>query len=209
MKEWPDVPAYAAFLAGIVPEQSLSWIGDRLKDLAPASVKDRYEGLFKQRDLERRVRGMTFWQAERLAEEGIESVEDLATQDLTGLLMYTRFNTSTLLYWVDQALLLNQIPEADADIYRSAYIKAASDLFDIHRPGRERSLAQIRDSISNALKDDPAAAISMDRLKNLIKTLKDGPNLKFMREYWKTAHDPNRLRTQKARLVSLRARQIK
>jgi hypothetical protein len=48
---------------------------------------------------------MSFCQADRLAQEGIESIDDLAMQDIGSLLARTRFDSPLLLYRVDRALL--------------------------------------------------------------------------------------------------------
>jgi hypothetical protein len=205
-KVWPDISAYVAFLAGITPEGLLDWLGDWLKDVLSAVSKERAQGIFRQRDLERKLKSISFWQAERLAEEGIESVEDLATQEIPTLLINTRFNTPGLLYWIDQALLLNQIPDEDADSFARAYIRTATDLFDLREPGVNKDTAHVCKSIADAQPADKAGSpITPGMLENLIGTLTFGPNLRFLLNYWHNVNDPRELSAQKASLRKQRA----
>jgi hypothetical protein len=52
------------------------------------------------------VRGIDFWKAHRLEEEGIEDVQNLATADVLELAVRTHYNLLTLLDWIDQAILI-------------------------------------------------------------------------------------------------------
>ncbi len=200
-KVWPDISAYIAFVAGITPEELLDWLGDRLKDLLPAAVKKQAQVIFRQRNLELKLKSISFWQAERLAEEGIESIEDLAAQEIPNLLINTRFNTPGLLYWIDQALLLNQIPDEDVELFARAYIRTATDLFDVRQSDANKATARLGKSIIEA---QPAGKterkISTDMLENLVRTLAVGPNLKYLLNYWRSARDPQEMSVQKANL---------
>jgi hypothetical protein len=206
-KVWPDVSAYVAFLAGIMPEGLLDWLGDRWKDALSAAGKERAQGIFRQRNLERKLKSISFWQAERLAEEGIETVEDLAAQEIPSLLINTRFNTPGLLYWIDQALLLNQIPEEDVDLYARAYIRTATDLFDVRKHGQNKGASRLSKSIGEAQSGgNTGRTITAAMLENLISTLAVGPNLMYLLHYWRNARDPQEMSVQKAALRKQRAK---
>lgn len=70
---------------------------------------------------------MTFWQQDRLSADGIESVQDLAFQDIPEMLMRNRLDGKLLMRWVDRALLCAQAGDA-ADRFRLAHIDTATAL---------------------------------------------------------------------------------
>jgi hypothetical protein len=55
------------------------------------------------------VSGINLWIEYRLAEEGIENVQNLATADPITLAIHTHYNVRTLVDWIDQALLLHRL----------------------------------------------------------------------------------------------------
>jgi hypothetical protein len=56
------------------------------------------------------IQGIDIWKEQRLEEEGIESVQNLATADVLTLAVKTHYSMRTLLDWVDQAILINRLP---------------------------------------------------------------------------------------------------
>lgn len=54
------------------------------------------------------VRGINLWKEYRLEEEGIESVQNLATANLIELTVHTHYNLRTLIDWIDQAIVLSR-----------------------------------------------------------------------------------------------------
>jgi hypothetical protein len=52
------------------------------------------------------VQGLDMWKEYRLQEEGIESVENLATADVIELAVKTHYTLHTLVDWIDQAILI-------------------------------------------------------------------------------------------------------
>jgi len=56
------------------------------------------------------VDGLTIWDQARLLEEGIEDLENLATANLVDLLLSMRMPVARLVDWIDQAILLIQLP---------------------------------------------------------------------------------------------------
>jgi hypothetical protein len=57
------------------------------------------------------IQGIDIWKEERLEEEGIESVQNLATADVFGLAVKTHYPLRTIVDWIDQAILIQRFPE--------------------------------------------------------------------------------------------------
>jgi hypothetical protein len=56
------------------------------------------------------IQGVDYWKEQRLAEEGIESIEHLATSDFVLLALRIRTNLYTVADWVDQAIAIQRFP---------------------------------------------------------------------------------------------------
>jgi tetratricopeptide (TPR) repeat protein len=66
--------------------------------------------------------GMSTWHEARLQEIGIDDAQNLATADIRKLLLTTRFDTQTIVNWIDQAILYTRIgPKIDR--FRDAHIE--------------------------------------------------------------------------------------
>lgn len=66
--------------------------------------------------------GMSTWHEARLLEIGIDDAQNLATADIRKLLLTTRFDTQTIVNWIDQAILYTRIgPKIDR--FRDAHIE--------------------------------------------------------------------------------------
>ncbi len=192
MAAWPDAPILVAFVAGFAPDKVLGWLWSRIKALIPKSSNTLQSDIFEQRDLEQ-IDGVSFWQAERLVEEGIDSIEDLATKEIPGLLINIRsVDASTLLSWVDKALLIDKVGLNRIELFSGAFIESATDFYDRCHLDSDigKSLSEISKTIEEARNDtqDQDGRITSKRLQNLLTSL-EGPNLKFLIEYWKNA-DP-------------------
>ena len=65
----------------------------------------------KQADLNLQlVQGIDFWKEQRLMEEGVESVQHLATSDFVLLALHTRSPLFTIMDWVDQSIFIQRFP---------------------------------------------------------------------------------------------------
>lgn len=181
----PNAPKYLAFLVGIVPDAVLNVISDRARVLLRLEAD---HGLWEASQLQRKIEGISFWQSERLSEEGLESVQNLATKEIPGLLISVRFDTPQLLQWIDQALLRFQVGDQQIGTFEAAYIRTATDLFDAQEGQEVEKLAA---SLSENLPDDSPDRISADRLRILIGVLESGPNLPYLREYWANTRNPD------------------
>ena len=138
---------------------------------------------------------------DRLAEEGIESVQDLAMKEIPALLVKTRFDTPLLLSWVDRALLCNQVGSA-IPLFRGAHILHATQLVHLARrkAGREDVLASLEQTRKNLQawtptessatdsSQKPVDSISHEVLENIVKSLEMGPNLHYLNNYWKNVN---------------------
>jgi len=56
------------------------------------------------------VQGIDVWKVERLEEEGIESIQNLATADVLSLAVKTHYPLRTIVDWMDQAILIQRFP---------------------------------------------------------------------------------------------------
>ena len=144
----PEPLYMLAFLAGIVPDQVLHLIRERV--LSPLGNKFSVT-LDRQQQLTE-LEGIDLYERTRLSEEGITSVEALAHHDILDLFFKTRFPAARLVDWVDQAILvmyLNAEPEPAAGAaaqpsgatlrraLRGLGIRTASDLVSLARQPQE------------------------------------------------------------------------
>jgi hypothetical protein len=178
-----------AFLMGIVPDVFLRWVAQQLKRVGGIDV-ERDGRLFSPSDLQTKIDGMSYWQVGRLAEEGIESVHDLAMKEIPTLIIQTRFDPALLLDWVDRALLCKQAG-ADLDSFRRAHVYTATDLIALVGPaatlgaGVERLLRSIGNAAPARPEDSGGAQPQMtaDLLANIVQGLGNGPNLGHLTAY--------------------------
>ncbi len=187
-----------AFSIGIVPGVFLRWSARQLKRLGRVEANDMVR-LFAPSELQRRIPGISFWQLDRLAEEGIESVQDLAMRSIPTLLIHTRFDTALLMSWVDRALLANQAGE-QLVLFQRAHVHSATQLVARVQTeqGRHALLRSLEDAAEwersrvgpaepDARSEPPRASIapvSDAQLDNILSGLGDGPNLRELMCYW-------------------------
>lgn len=187
--------AALAFFVGIVPDLFLRWIGQQLKRLG--GIDTEQEGrLFGPSDLQTKLDGMSFWQVGRLAEEGVESVHDLALKELPTLIIQTRFDPALLLDWVDRALLCKQTG-TDLGVFRRAHVNTATDLIALvgngadAAAGVERLLRSFEEAAAPGLRaggaNDPGGParprMTAAILANIVQGLEHGPNLRHLAAY--------------------------
>lgn len=94
------------------------------------------------------VRGINIWKEYRLEEEGIESVQNLATADLLELAVHTHFNIRTLIDWIDQSIMLSRFTEDQIKTMSSLSISISAIELAASSPEYRRT-----SDISNALAD--------------------------------------------------------
>jgi hypothetical protein len=196
-KVMPDIPIIF-FLAGIVPDTIIRWLTEKAKR-AINFEGEGFSKLFKPSELQEKIDGLSFWQADRLFEEGIESIQDLSMKEIPDLLISTRFDTPHLLYWVDQALLCNQVG-GDIEVFKNAYIRTASNLLDLDKTKSLqnvwKSLHSEPDVTSTGSNTEPSPVIKgnipLQKLENAILSIKNGPNIPYVQEYWRNTNSPKR-----------------
>jgi hypothetical protein len=89
-----------AFVTGLFPERGMRWIvttGSRLLHFR--------EDLGEEKKLTQ-IEGLSFWQRDRLDQEGVENAQNLATAHLLTLVARTPYSVGQVVDWVDQATLL-------------------------------------------------------------------------------------------------------
>lgn len=93
------------FAIGFLADVFLQWVLDSAMKIASI-------GKPKREDLPlRMVRGINLWKEYRLEEEGIENVQHLATANVIELSVKLHYNLSTLLDWIDQAIVISRFGE--------------------------------------------------------------------------------------------------
>ena len=189
--------AGTGFMIGIVPDLFLRWLSQQLKRLG--SIDPQQDGLFATSELRRKIEGMSFWQADRLAEEGIESVQDLALKEIPSLLIRTRFDAPLLLNWVDRALLCSQVGQ-DLELFKDAHLYTGTDLVAaVQRPrGMDSLLQSMTDAAASGTTKTGTAGptsatitptITAATIANIISGVSNGPNLRHLTTYRKNASD--------------------
>jgi hypothetical protein len=119
--------AVVFFYAGYAPRRVLAAITSAasklLGDGPTPSVETRSTPLTK-------IRGITPQVEERLAEEGVDNVENLATVEPIRLLRDTPYDLRTILWWVDEAILMRYVPQR-WEMLEERGITGAIDIADL------------------------------------------------------------------------------
>lgn len=172
-----------AFLIGIVPDLFLRWVSQQVKRLGGIDTETAGQ-LFAPSDLQADIDGMSFWQCDRLAEEGIESIQDLALKEIPSLLIKTRFDPALLLNWVDRALLCMQVDQ-DLNLFKRAHCYTATDFMALvdHGAGVERLLRSLADAATAPGGPPAASPITAAMIFNIMTGLANGPNLRHLTNY--------------------------
>jgi hypothetical protein len=101
------------------------------------------------------VQGIDVWKEERLEEEGIESVQNLATADALILAVRTHYPLRTILDWIDQAILIQRYPTRLKQLQDSGLALSAVELSRI-KPDQQDDLIT---AIAGKLQIDPQILI--------------------------------------------------
>jgi hypothetical protein len=135
-----------SFIAGILPNTVLR----RIRDVGgPGTILRQVRGARGRQETEAgsRQKGETddlqvqsplsqldevdVYERTRLEEEGITSVQALARHDLVDLILSSRIPVPRLIDWVDQAILLQHVPERAAQKLRGLGIRTATDYLQV------------------------------------------------------------------------------
>ena len=173
------------------------------------SLAEWAAGVFRPSELQQKIGGLSFWQAERLREEGIDSVRNLAVKEIPDLIVKTRFETARLIDWVDQALLCAETGDlVTIESLRAVGVHSASDLLKIWTSGEpgqrqlvttwlmavQERMVHKKETLSAkslALADDPRwqqAGICL--LSNVVAAVQVGANIQYVLTYWNNSPRP-------------------
>lgn len=94
----------ASFIIAFVPRLFLTWVKKYARSFLSFSASP-----VEELDIQL-IQGIDIWKEERLEEEGIESVQNLATADALTLGVKTHYPLRTILDWIDQAILIQRFP---------------------------------------------------------------------------------------------------
>jgi hypothetical protein len=149
----PDEENLVAFLVGFFPQVGMqalqAAVAKPLGRLVP-SIRTAYPLC--------QLNGLSIWYEARLAEEGVEDMQNLVSANLVDLLLRTRVPVCRLVDWIDQAYLYLSVPndpDARAELQRIG-IRTAT--------GLEQAWACLGDdpgfraAVSAALRVDPSLA---------------------------------------------------
>ncbi|HEX2057857.1 MAG TPA: hypothetical protein VHI71_05760 [Actinomycetota bacterium] len=167
-----------AFVLGMFPNLGVQMI--------KVSVERPFRGLIPNLEVPHPlsdIDGLSYWYEVRLAEEGIEDIQNLASANLVDLMLRTRVPIARLIDWIDQAHLHLHLPPTkdrrrDRDSawtrFHAIGIRGATDLLrawrELHEdPGFQEVL---REALSATSKE---AAIA--RVRTLILALEGEVNL--------------------------------
>jgi len=131
------------------------------------------------------LQGLTASTMDMLAEVGLESCDHLAYADPVKLFLRTNIPWKVILDLIDQALLFNYIGEKMA-VLRPFGIRGAMELSDVHdylvMPESESRGASLVKLIATAVGQQD------DAVRNLIQTVEDDYQVRFIGELWGSAY---------------------
>lgn len=114
-----------SFLVGIVPDTGLMVIR---QFVSSTLLRARVESLHERLPLSQ-LDGVTLYEQARLAEEGIENVQNLVYFNLVELVLQTRIPLHRLIDWVDQGILVMHVGDpAQMEVLRARGLRNASDV---------------------------------------------------------------------------------
>jgi hypothetical protein len=125
----------------------------------------------------RLIQGVTIWSANRLEEEGIENVQNLATADVYDLAIRTHFNIRTLADWIDQAILLDRLGMKALELADKAFIRGAIDMA-WSSPDNDNGDKTTANSIASALNLNPRF------VTDLMNNLREDASVAILWDLW-------------------------
>jgi hypothetical protein len=152
-----------AFFTGLFPERGVRWV----VTIATGVLRQR-EKLREPRKL-MEIEGLSHWQRDRLEQEGVENLQNLATAELLTLIVRTPYDVGQIVDWVDQAILLVYGSTRQVENLGGVGIHRASDL-----------LTAVQED-ANELAE--AAALGVGELRILHRALRSAANIKSVCHY--------------------------
>ena len=123
------------------------------------------------------VQGIDIWKQARLEEEGIESVQNLATADVLMVAVKTNYPLRTIVDWMDQAILIQRFPTKYKQLLAAGLPVSA---LDFTAEGAKDDQTAYRQVIASALHVDPLV------VKETIRCMADDTAIKILRRLWQS-----------------------
>jgi hypothetical protein len=129
-----------AFMVGFFPQTGITVIQDYLQKVITKNIFK-----IEEKNSLDKLDGINFYQKAQLLEEGIENIENLANHDLIDLMLQTRIPLPCLVDWIDQAILLQHVADAETledgslKILHKYGIRTATDLKRAYEKAEERA----------------------------------------------------------------------
>jgi hypothetical protein len=157
-----------AFSIGLFPDRGIRWI------VATANKVMREKSPSEEESLTI-INGISDWQQDRLDQEGISNVQNLATVNLLAVVARTPFDVSQMVDWVDQAILITEASPEQLAAIRKVGLHCASNFIG---------------ALDNSLKNLSAASgLSENELHLLGVSLKSATNIELIFRYHKIANN--------------------
>jgi hypothetical protein len=119
-----EILPVVAFLTGMLPEQALVYIRERVGIFSERKTNKAYDFPLQM------IEGINMFHRIRLSEGGIDNAQNLAEANIVQLLLKTPFNPSQLIDWVAQSKLYIYF-RSDIEVLRTAGIRTVFDLCQI------------------------------------------------------------------------------
>lgn len=125
---------------------------------------------------------------DRLALEGIENLQNLASANIVDLMLKTRYPVEQIIDWIDQALLQIHARER-YEHFRKSGLRTATDFLTAYRGDPTEEPHQWREALAVLLnshieKEPPPTEITRSFIRSLSFSLEQDPNL-FSIIYWR------------------------
>lgn len=111
-----------AFFVGFFPERGLDWVvltAQKTLNLRGRLTRETHLG---------EIDGLSVWHQARLRQEGIENVQNMATADITTLVVLTPFTANQIVDWVNQAVLIAYASPDQRAALASIGLRCATDV---------------------------------------------------------------------------------
>jgi len=190
--------ALIAFAFGVFPVEGLQWIlqlvRDRLGWLNGSDLVDKHPLT--------RLDGINLWHEERLSEESIDNIQNLANANIGQLILHLNYSPERLLDWVDQAVLYNYAKDAWYPWFEAVGIRTATALvgWEYNQPVLAKAIIAAAKAAKPAAPGDEKAAAAqkltntdeiMAILQVMIGSIRENPNIPMLlKDYRRKLHEP-------------------
>jgi serine/threonine protein kinase len=161
------------FVIGFFPEQGVNW----LTTMAGKIMKKEWK-MENERPLSE-IDGLNIWQQGRLNQEGIESVQNLATTNIRTIVINTPFTIYQIVDWVDQAILQLFIDKKQLGALKTMGLRSASAVL---KATDDNHLMHLVQALSN--KDAEQGGLTEAELRMLHMAIQSAPNIKPVSSFW-------------------------